>query len=150
MKLFQQSCSATSGSIPQTPERAPGPPAWAGSAAGHSVAAGLGVSSAASSTPSRRWGSASVSVAEIVRRVAANDPGLLVVDVSNSAIFQTRSDEYTAQVPTFYVPSLNPLPQTPHLSQPPSISAAKFGFAQRMAHVCAMYVLGRRRFVVCM
>ena len=53
----------------------------------------------ASSTPAKRtWGSPVVSVTETIRKVESNDPSLKVIDLSNSASFQGRSDEFAVQL----------------------------------------------------
>jgi hypothetical protein len=48
--------------------------------------------------PARTWGTPTISAAEIIKKVEANDPSLLVVDISNNALYQMKSDEYTAQL----------------------------------------------------
>jgi hypothetical protein len=105
MKMFEQ----TNGGGPSAPpspgqERA----SWRSSVgAGAGAPGGIAAPSPslrgpapAADAPARRWGSATASVADIIRRVAANDPSLVLVDVSNSASYQTRSDDYTAQALT--------------------------------------------------
>lgn len=51
-----------------------------------------------SAAPTRSWGASSISAADIIKKIEANDPSLGVVDISNNAIFQMKSDEYSAML----------------------------------------------------
>mmetsp|Transcript_42082 Transcript_42082/g.82329 ORF Transcript_42082/g.82329 Transcript_42082/m.82329 type:complete len:258 (+) Transcript_42082:242-1015(+) len=48
--------------------------------------------------PKRVWGTPTVSAADTIAQVAANDATLEVLDLSGSAIFQMKPDEYMAQI----------------------------------------------------
>uniref|UniRef100_A0A6U5BWJ7 Uncharacterized protein n=1 Tax=Hemiselmis andersenii TaxID=464988 RepID=A0A6U5BWJ7_HEMAN len=50
------------------------------------------------SKPKRVWGTPTVSAADTIAQVAANDASLEVVDLSGSAIFSMKSDDYMQQL----------------------------------------------------
>jgi len=73
MRMFEQTASGTTTSVSSMPRPS-------------------------SASPARRWGSAAASVADLIRRVSSNDPAVTSVDFSNSATFQSRGDDYAAQL----------------------------------------------------
>lgn len=65
--------------------------------------------------PRRTWGTPTVSVHDVIAKVAANDAGLQTVDLSSSAIFQVRLSRF---LPSFLLSSSRILPLLAHFANP--------------------------------